>query len=187
MDVRVTQNFHRIWNAMEKSLVKRAPGPKIIRDLHQWPTRSRSDVYIFADETNIFTVNDKDILRSDLTNLMNWSGKWLLSFHHDKCKHIHITRERGNQTGHRYCLIQGIDLELIKNETDIGVHIDQNIYFDKHIDAISNKANAMFAMLRRASQYIDKETFIPLYKTLGRTHLDYASSVYSPFKQKHVD
>ena len=45
----------------------------------------------------------------------------------------------------------------------------------------------MFAMLRRAFQYIDKETFTPLYKTLVRTRLDYASSVYSPYKLKHVD
>ena len=45
----------------------------------------------------------------------------------------------------------------------------------------------MFAMLRRAFQYIDKETFIPLYEALVRMHLDYASSVYSPYKLKHVE
>ena len=45
----------------------------------------------------------------------------------------------------------------------------------------------MFAMLRRVFQYMDKETFIPLYKALVRTHPDYASSVYSPYKLKHVD
>ena len=67
------------------------------------------------------------------------------------------------------------------------MNIDQNINFDKHINAISNKANAMFAMLRRAFKYIDKETFIPLYKALVRTHLDYSSSVYSQYKLKHVD
>ena len=155
------------------------------------PETVRSDVYLFADDTKIFKVlnseNDKDMLQSDLTNLMDWSKKWLLSFHPDKCKHIHIPRERGDPIDHRYYLIQGKDLELIESEKDIGVHIDQNINFDKHISAISNKANAMFAMLRRAFQYIDKETFIPLYKALVRTHLDYASSVYSPYKLKHVD
>ena len=151
----------------------------------------RSDVYLFAGDTKICKVlnsdNDKDILQSDLTDLTDWSEKWLLSFHPDKCKHIHITRERGDPTDHRYYLIQGKDLEVIESEKDIGVHIDQNINFDKHISAISYKANAMFAMLRKAFQYIDKETFIPLSKALIRTHLDYASSVYSPYKLKHVD
>ena len=159
--------------------------------INDLPETVESDVYLFADDTKIFKVlnsaNDKDILQSDLTSLMDWSKKWLLSFHPDKCKHIHITRERGDPIDHRYYLIQGKDLELIESEKDIGVHIDQNINFDKHISAISNKANAMFAMLRRAFQYIDKETFIPLYKALVRTHLDYASSVYSPYKLKHID
>ena len=159
--------------------------------INDLPETVRSDVYLFADDTKIFKVlnseNDKDILQSDLTSLMEWSKKWLLSFHPDKCKHIHITRERGDPIDHRYYLIQGKDLELIESEKDIGVHIDPNINFDKHISAISNKANAMFAMLRRAFQYIDKETFIPLYKALVRTHLDYASSVYSPYKLKHID
>ena len=135
--------------------------------INDLPETVRSDVYLFADVTKIFKVlnseNDKDILQSDLINLMDWSEKWLLSFHPDKCKHIHITRERGDPTDHRYYLIQSKDLEVIESEKDIGVHIDQNINFDKHISAIFNKVNAMFALLRRALQYIDKETFMPLY------------------------
>ena len=112
---------------------------------------------------------------------------WLLRFHPDKYKHIHITRERADPTDHRYYLTQGKDLEVIESEKDIGVYIDQNINFGKHISAISNKANTMFAKLRRAFEYIDKKTFILLYKTLVSTHLHYASSVYSPYKLKHVD
>ena len=42
-------------------------------------------------------------------------------------------------------------------------------------------------MLRRSFQYMDKESFIPLYKTLVRTPLDYANSVWAPFKIKHID
>ena len=79
-----------------------SPRPNVVRDLYNindLPETVRSDVYLFADDTKIFKVlnseNDKDILQSDLTNLMDWSEKWLLSFHPDKCKHIHITRERG--------------------------------------------------------------------------------------------
>ena len=67
--------------------------------INDLPEIVRSDVYLFADDTKIFKVlnseNDKDILQSDLTNLMDWSEKWLLSFYPDKCKHIHITREKG--------------------------------------------------------------------------------------------
>ena len=73
---------------------------------------------------------------------------------------------------------------MIDNEKDIGVYIDHNLSFDRQISAICNKANYMFAVLRRSFQYLDKETFIPLHNTLVQTHLDYAISVYYPFKNK---
>ena len=45
----------------------------------------------------------------------------------------------------------------------------------------------MFALLRRTFQYLDAESFVPLYKTLVRTHLEFASSVWQPYKIKHID
>ena len=48
------------------------------------PETARSDVYLFADDTKIFKVlnsdNNKDILQSDLTNLVGWSEKLALTF-----------------------------------------------------------------------------------------------------------
>ena len=32
-----------------------------------------------------------------------------------------------------------------------------------------------------------KKLFIPLYKTMVKTQLDYASSVWAPYKKKHID
>jgi hypothetical protein len=45
----------------------------------------------------------------------------------------------------------------------------------------------MFSLLRRTFQYLDAESFEPLYKTLVRTHLEFASSVWHPYKIKHID
>ena len=118
---------------------------------------------------------------------MDWSAKWLLTFHPDKCKHMHITRNVNEIAERTYSLSPHQKLEVIREEKDIGVYIDHNLSFDKHISAISNKANSMFAVLRRSFQFIDKETFVPLYKTLVRTHLDYASPVYNPYKVKHIE
>ena len=56
---------------------------------------------------------------------------------------------------------------------------------ETHQCHLQQSYNSMFAVLRRSFQYIDRETFIPVYKTLVQTHLDYASPVYSPFKIKH--
>jgi hypothetical protein len=42
-------------------------------------------------------------------------------------------------------------------------------------------------MLRRTFRSLNADIFLPLYKTLVRTHLDYASSVWAPYKKKYID
>ena len=77
------------------------------------------------------------------------------------------------------------NLENVDQEKDIGVIIDSNLEFDKHINAKINKANSMFSIIRRSFQFLSQQNFIPLYKSLVRSHLDYASSVWNPYNYQH--
>ena len=43
------------------------------------------------------------------------------------------------------------------------------------------------AVIQRSFQKLDEDTFVPLYKALVRTHLDYACCIWSPYKQKYKD
>ena len=148
-----------------------------------------SEAFLFTDDTKIFRIleadNDRQDMQQDLEKLMGWSDKWLLTFHPDKCKHMLITRNSNELVERKYNLAQTENSKwsMMKKTLDL----DHNLNFDKHISAICNKADSMFAVLRRSFKYVDKETFIPLYKTLVRTHLDYASPVYSQFKIKHIE
>ena len=81
----------------------------------------------------------------------------------------------------------GKELEVVDEEKDIGVYIDRNLSFDRHISEKVKKANSMFAVLRRSFNHLDENIFAPLYKSLVRTHLEYASSVWAPFKMKHIE
>jgi hypothetical protein len=74
----------------------------------------------------------------------------------------------------------------VKEEKDIGVVIDEELSFDKHICNKVNKANSIFAVLK-TFRNLNADIFLPLYKTLVRTHLDYASSVWAPYKKKYID
>ena len=78
-------------------------------------------------------------------------------------------------------------LESVQNEKDIGVTFDQSLEFDLHIKEKVNKANSMFAVVRRSYKYLDVVTFKLLYKSLVRSQLEYASSVWSPYKIKHIE
>lgn len=57
--------------------------------INDLPDIVKSDIYLFADDTNIFKIiekpEDRSILQEDLDNLNTWSEDWLLRFHPDKC------------------------------------------------------------------------------------------------------
>ena len=70
-------------------------------------------------------------------------------------------------------------------QKDLGVTFDSKLTFDEHISQVVNKATKMTKIIRRTFQFLDKHTFLPLYKTMVRTHLDYAMAVWHPYKIKY--
>ena len=43
----------------------------------------------------------------------------------------------------------------------------------------------MTTIIKRTFQFLDKHTVLPFYKTMVRSHLDYAMAVWHPYKIKH--
>ena len=128
--------------------------------------------------------SEKKIKPNELNELEEWSDRWLLRFHPDKCKHMHVGKQ--TETIHKYSL-NNKELETIEEEKDIGVTVDNKLTFESHLNLKVNKATRIFAMLRRTFKYIDAKALTNLYKTLVRTHLDYASSAWAPYKVKHIE
>ena len=64
---------------------------------------------------------------------------------------------------------------------------DNNLSFDKHINAKICKANQIHGVLKRNLLNPDPDTVIDLYKTLIRPHLEYANSIWSPrYKRQSI-
>lgn len=157
--------------------------------INDLPGLVTSSTYLFADDTKIFRIitdqTDHNILQGDLNLLTEWSDTWLLRFHPDKCKHMHISKYTTEQP-YSYQL-KGKDLETIEIEKDIGVIIDKKLSFEDHINEKIKKAHSMSALIRRTFENLDSKTFLPLYKALVRSQLDYASSVWSPYKNTWIE
>jgi hypothetical protein len=157
--------------------------------INDLPDLVASELYLFADDTKLFSIikdrQSADTLQKDLDTLEAWSNTWLIKFHPEKCKKLHVGRP-GECPDRTYSLM-GTILQECDVEKDIGVYVDKDLSFDKHISEKVKKANSMFAVIRRSFQHLDSKTFVPLYKALVRSHLDYASTVYSPYTAKHID
>ena len=76
-------------------------------------------------------------------------------------------------------------LEVVDHDKDLGVTMDVDLIFDKHISNKINKANGSVGLIRRSFIHLDEESFLRLYKALVRPHLEYANPVWAPrFKRQ---
>ena len=147
---------------------------------------------MFADDTKIFNIikspEDQEILQNDLDSLSVWSDKWLLKFHPEKCKVMHLGK--ADNTKYFYKLKEGDthhELAYTEEEKDLGVVIDGKLDFEKHINININKACGIMAVIRRSFVSLNGVNFVPLYKSLVRSHLEYASCIWSPYNKNHIE
>ena len=141
-----------------------------------------SFLYLFADDTKVFRQiqSEEDIvqLQADVNSLVNWSKTWLLRFHPDKCISMSFGTRQGNDN-HIYEM-ENQHLAYSSCEKDLGVHIDDKLNFDKHINTIVNKANRILGIARKTFDHMDVNIFSSIFKGLVRPHLEYAAPVWSP-------
>jgi len=134
----------------------------------------------FADDTTIYNKfrSDEDIanLQSDLCNLVSWSKKWQMLFNVDKCKVMHI----GYDNMKTEYLMDGVKLEHVKEEKDVGVIISEDLKWEKQCGSAVSKANRILGMIKQNFVDRSKETILLLYKSLVRPHLEYCCQVLSP-------
>ena len=141
-----------------------------------------SSIRLFADDCLLYrktnTQNDQQILQNDLNKLELWQNKWQMNFNPSKCFIQTITPKKYYKPP-TYTLCNQPLLQ-VNSHPYLGVEIDDNLRWNKHIDNISNKANRVLGMLKRNLSNCPKDVKVTAYKTLVRPILDYASVVWDP-------
>ncbi|MCP3875986.1 MAG: reverse transcriptase family protein [Desulfobacteraceae bacterium] len=154
--------------------------------INDLPDEVANDVYLFADDTKIYSKidNDEDCnrLQDDLDKMEEWSAKWLLTFNPEKCKVLHLGKKKST---HEYNLSE-TTIESSPCEKDLGVYVDHDLKFTEHMDKVVNKAHSIMGSIRRAFRYLDCEIFLKMYKGLVRPHLEYAVQVWHPYLKKDI-
>jgi len=80
---------------------------------------------------------------------------------------------------------QGFPRKETSNDSEVARHahvlrshvISCDMSFKEHIASQINKANSMLGLINRNFRDIKQNAFIMLYKSLVRSHLEYANSV----------
>ena len=143
-----------------------------------------STLALFADDAKCFrairSYTDCALLQDDIDKLVDWSNNWKLDFNVDKCSLCTVSRKR-NPIICNYNM-GGKVLNRVGAQRDLGVLMSDTANFSDHIHAQVNKANKMLGFIRRTinGNKILSPTLRSLYVTLVRSHLDYASEIWSP-------
>ena len=148
--------------------------------INDLPDVVTSTIQIFADDTKIYrTVNDigdTTYLQEDLHKLQLWSTKWQLNFNAKKCKVMHL----GHRNANVEYAMNGTTLDIVTEEKDLGVIIDKELKFHKHVSASVSKANQILGIVKRTFETLDIELLPLVYKCQVRPHLEYGNAIWHP-------
>jgi hypothetical protein len=79
-----------------------------------------------------------------------------------------------------------VTLEKVDSIKDLGVNFDSKLKFILHLKDKVNKAYGVLGIIKRNFRYVSEEAFITLYKSMVRSHLEYANSVWCPYRQEDI-
>ena len=155
--------------------------------INDLPDVVRSMCSMYADDTKVYdSAINHEKLQKDLDNLVNWADDWQMKFNAGKCSVLHIGR---NNNLHEYSIRIHNSTERVKlnpsdMEKDLGVYIDSELKFSKHVETQVNKANKILGLIRRSYEYLDCETMRLLFIALVRPHLEFANCAWGPTLEK---
>ena len=157
--------------------------------IHDIASNIQSPVQIFADDTKIYrsiqSNSDELTLQQDLQQVEQWSKVWKLSFNTTKCQVLRMGSSKF-QTNRPAYQLNEVSLANVTEQRDLGVLMDGELDFDKHVNNCIHKAYASWAIIRRTFESMKPKMFNLLYKTYVRPHVEYCPQAWSPFKKGTV-
>ena len=142
---------------------------------------------LFADDTKLYAVMKEEeqqiSLQNDIDSLLKLSDRWfkILKFNKSKCKHVHL----GPNANIKYKMGES-EIQQVTEEKDLGIIIDDKLKFKQHINQQTKKANQRLGMIKRSFDFMDKDIFLTLFKSIVRPHLEYGNSVWSVIYKKEA-
>ena len=110
-----------------------------------------SNVRLFADDTVVYLTSkseaDLHILQEDLDKLAKWEELWKMELHPEKCEVLRVGCKH-SVIKYEYKLL-GKVLATADSVKYLGVTINSDLRWNKHIDNITSKTNRTLSFLKR--------------------------------------
>ena len=143
-----------------------------------------SSVKLFADDCIMYkaihTPADTEKLQQDLCALQDWQHNWLMRLNASKCFVMSISHPRRNKITTSY-KVHNHFLSPVEHYKYLGIIIQSDLKWHKHIQSITSKANQTLALLKRNLKIPSTQLRERAYFSLVRPKLEYAATVWSPY------
>ena len=142
-------------------------------------------VNLFADDVKLYSRVDSlnfHILQSTIDAIVDWADKWQLRINISKSSVLHL----GARNAGLCYKINDSDLCTDCNPRDLGIIMDRKLSYDYHIETIVRQAYSRVGILFKSFVSRDCDLLKRAYVTFIRPVLEYACSVWCPYKVKHI-
>ena len=144
-----------------------------------------SEIYLYADDavlTTSFAQGDADQafeqLNRDLQRLSDWASNSFMVFNPDKTKYM-VVSKAPRETLYPLLYLNGISLEKVHNYPQLGLHLNDRMNWDEHINHVINKASKKIGVIWKLSREIPRFAVENIYTTFIRPQLEYGGVIYN--------
>lgn len=132
----------------------------------------------FADNKKIGLIikslSDAQKLQDAINEFVSWCDSNRLDINLSKCKIItYNSKNKKNRVHFDYC-IRGHKIDRVTEIKDLGIMMDENLQFNKHLEYITNKAKNALYFVQRQSYKLDHDVVRILYTSLVSSNLEFA-------------
>ena len=114
---------------------------------------NHSTIRLFADDCLLYRTisnqDDADRLQDDLDKLQEWTETWQINFNAKKCYLLSIHSKRDPALNMTLYRLNGEEIAKTSHHSYIGVELQDDGKWTKHIENCTKKANRALGFLRR--------------------------------------